>query len=447
MENLFELRQETKQLLRDNKPSQKDYEMALPLCKKLWDAFPETKNLWDAHQYVNCLKQLNMFNEAEEVCDEIYNLFKEDEQIVKEKAYKYILNVYCSVIYAKYIKNLKTPSYEFKEILLEKIRLFSSLAEGVDWVNYDFVPYSIIAGLSYLNKNDNSLDYLLALEILNKLDVKTLSDKPYQYKDSNDKDRESASRKEEYYTLKTDLLLKSKQFDECIFYCNEAFEEIASFHYGNEIWLERRIALALEGMGEAVEAIDRLQKLIVTSDKWFLLYEIGKLYLKLGQQNDALQYMLKALCTKDPEKMKVKLIEQLGDVLLNVGETEYVQENYLLSLKIRRENDWFVKDNLMKKVKEEREVSFKEVREHWIQLLYKFAGKKTGTISRLLPGNKAGFIKAEQSYYFQSKNFFGRVAILKVGDSVDFSTCVSYDRKKQQETIEAIAITPSKRQN
>jgi tetratricopeptide (TPR) repeat protein len=286
---------------------------------------------------------------------------------------------------------------------------------------------------------------MTGVEILNKLDVKTLSDKPYQYKDSNDKDRESASRKEEYYTLKTDLLLKSKQFDECIFYCNEAFEEIASFHYGNEIWLERRIALALEGMGEAAEAIDRLKKLIVTSDKWFLLYEIGKLYLKLGRKNDALQYMLKALCTKDPERMKVKLIEQLGDVLLNVGETEYVQENYLLSLKIRRENDWFVKDNLMKKVKEEREVSFKEVRKHWIQLLYKFAEKKTGTISRLLPGNKAGFIKAEQSYYFQSKNFFGRIDILKVGDSVDFSTCVSYDRKKQQETIEAIAITPSKR--
>ena len=87
MENLFELRQETKQLLRDNKPSQKDYEMALPLCKKLWDAFPETKYLWDAHQYVNCLKQLNMFNEAEEVCDVIYKLFKEDEQIVKEIAY------------------------------------------------------------------------------------------------------------------------------------------------------------------------------------------------------------------------------------------------------------------------------------------------------------------------------------------------------------------------
>ena len=60
MENLFELRLETKRLLRDNIPSQKEYEEALPLCKKLWEAFSETNNLWDAQQYANCLKQLNM---------------------------------------------------------------------------------------------------------------------------------------------------------------------------------------------------------------------------------------------------------------------------------------------------------------------------------------------------------------------------------------------------
>ncbi len=445
MENLFELRQETKRLLRDNKPSQKEYEEALPLCKKLWEAFSETNNLWDAQQYANCLKQLNKLNEAEEVCDEIYNLFKDDEFVNQEKAYKYILRIYSSVIYSKYIKSLKFSSYEFKEILLKKIKLFSSVSAGVEWESYDFVSYAIIAGLSYLNKNDNSLNYILALELLNKLDVTMLSDKPYQYKDNNDKERESASRKEEYYTLKTDFLLKNKQFDECIFCCNEALEEISTFHYSNEIWLERKIALALEGMGEAIEAIDRLKKLIITSDKWFLLYEIGKLYLKLGKKNDALQYMLKALCTKDPEKMKIKLIEQLGDVLSDIGETEYAQENYLLSLKIKKENDWFVKDSLMRKIREEKEVSFKEIRKHWIQLLYKFAGKKKGVIDRLFPGNKAGFIKAEESYYFQSKNFFGRIDMLKVGDYVDFSTCVSYDRKKKQETIEAIAIMPARK--
>ena len=126
MENLFELRLETKRLLRDNIPSQKEYEEALPLCKKLWEAFSETNNLWDAQQYANCLKQSNMNNEAEEVCDFIYNLFKEDELISQEKAYKYILRIYVSVIYSKYIKDLKSPNYEFKGILLEKIQLFIS---------------------------------------------------------------------------------------------------------------------------------------------------------------------------------------------------------------------------------------------------------------------------------------------------------------------------------
>ena len=42
-----------------------------------------------------------MNNQAEEVCDNIYNFFKEDELISQEKAYQYILRIYVSVIYSR----------------------------------------------------------------------------------------------------------------------------------------------------------------------------------------------------------------------------------------------------------------------------------------------------------------------------------------------------------
>lgn len=56
MGNLDEIRSITKRLLREDSPSLQQYEDAMPLCKELYEAFPETHELWDVHQYANCLK-------------------------------------------------------------------------------------------------------------------------------------------------------------------------------------------------------------------------------------------------------------------------------------------------------------------------------------------------------------------------------------------------------
>lgn len=45
MGNLNEIRSITKRLLREGSPTSVEYEKALPLCKELFDAFPETHDL------------------------------------------------------------------------------------------------------------------------------------------------------------------------------------------------------------------------------------------------------------------------------------------------------------------------------------------------------------------------------------------------------------------
>lgn len=40
--DLYEIRNTTKKLLREGTPTSVEYEKALPLCKDLFDAFPET---------------------------------------------------------------------------------------------------------------------------------------------------------------------------------------------------------------------------------------------------------------------------------------------------------------------------------------------------------------------------------------------------------------------
>ncbi len=154
--------------------------------------------------------------------------------------------------------------------------------------------------------------------------------------------------------------------------------------------------------------------------------------------------MLRAVCTKEPEKMKVSLIESLGDLLNELGDHSFAQDNYLLVRQIRLKNDWAVKDRLNQKIIENREIILKELRNKWILKLYQLVGSKQGKISKLFPNKTGGFIQSDKSYYFQIKNFFGKSDLLKVGDLVVFIITASYDKKRQIESEEAMVITPFK---
>lgn len=230
-----------------------------------------------------------------------------------------------------------------------------------------------------------------------------------------------------------------------MYFVLQAMETLEQLHYSNDIWFARKIAIALGALGNIDEAIKKLEKLIVISDKWFLLYEIGKLYLQLNQPLCALEYMLRAACTKDPEKMKVSLIESLGDLLDEIDEKSFAQDNFLFARQIRLSNDWAVQDKLNQKIVVEREVSFKEIRNSWIQRLYQLVGSKQGKVKKLFSNKTGGFIQADKPYYFQFKNFFGKSDLLNVGDTVIFIVTASYDRKRQIETEEAMVITPFKK--
>lgn len=109
-------------------------------------------------------------------------------------------------------------------------------------------------------------------------------------------------------------------------------------------------------------------------------------------------------------------------------------------------NDWTVQDRLNRKITDERDVAFKEIRKNWIHKLYQLVGSKQGKVNKLFPNKTGGFIQADKSYYFQFKNFFGKSDLLKVGDTVAFIVVASFDRKRQIETEEAMVITPFKSQ-
>ncbi len=281
----------------------------------MFDAFPETHDLWDVQQYANCLKKLNRLDEAEQVCEDVYSEFK-DTEIVKpqSQAFLYIENLYAWIINDKYVKTIKQPDYKYSEMIFGKLTRLYDLLKDTKATKPSF-PYCALTVLKQLNKQKGKIMAAEGLEILSLISLSELSSEAKSYTDSYGKTREFASLKEDYYTLKSDFLLDAKRYEDCIICCNEAMETLESFHYDNDIWFSRKISKSLGKLGKIDDAISKLEKLTIISDKWFLLYEIGKYYLQLNNLDEALTYMLRAVCTKDPEWMKVSLIESIGDLL------------------------------------------------------------------------------------------------------------------------------------
>lgn len=444
MGNLDEIRSITKRLLREGSPSLQQYEDAMPLCKELYEAFPETHELWDVQQYANCLKRLNKIDEAEQVCENIYTELNGTESVQQQnRAFVYIENLYAWILNDKYVRTVTQTDYQYTEIVLDKLSLLYKLLQDTKATKPSF-SYCVLTVLKQLHKDNENIDSKKSLELLNLITPSELTAEAKVFTDSTGKTREFASPKEDYYKLKSDFLLDEKQYEDCIICCNEAMETLESFHYDNDIWFSRKISKSLGELGQIDDAISKLEKLTIISDKWFLLYEIGKYYLQLNNLDEALTYMLRAVCTKDPERMKVSLIESIGDLLTEIGDKSFAQDNYNYARQIRQNNDWSVAYSLQGKITEEKEVASKDIRKKWIQKLYQISGSKRGKVIKLFNG-KGGFIQADQSYYFQFKNFFGKSDLLKIDDYVEFIVVNSYDKKRQIETKEAVAITPIRR--
>lgn len=444
---LLEIRSITKQLLRDGKPSVEKFEQALPYCKKLYEVFGTTNDLWDVHQYANCLKQLGNLNEAEIVCDSIYQQFFEMElSKEQEKPWTYIKKLYAWIIFEKYVKTLRSLDKQpDKTLLLDKMAILCKLIVQEEQ-KAPSLSFCILQGVKYIVKNLDYNNYGKALSLLTLLKKDQLSQEPRSFINQLGKTRELASEMEEYYQLKSEILLKTKRYDECIACCNEAMESISTLHYNNDVWFERRVAQAFSGLGDIDKTIEKLNKLAVVSDKWFLLSEIGNSYLRVNNYNMALLYLLRGACTKDPEKMKVGLYESIGDACALIGDEDLSQLSFLLAKNIREENGWFINNQLRQKIKKDKIVSIRDVRKRLIEKLYLISGENIGKISKLFSQNSGGFIQTDKkSYYFQSKNFFGKVDSLKVGDSVKFIIVDSFDKKKQKNTLEASVITPIKK--
>ena len=160
------------------------------------------------------------------------------------------------------------------------------------------------------------------------------------------KPMELASDKENWYAFKTKALFETQQYQECFELSKQALEVFEKFHYSNEIWFARRIALSKKNLGNSIDALNELLEVLKRKREWFIQSEIAEIYNENKDFDKAFKYAIEAINNFGDLEFKVGLLVLIGDILGKKQEKELSFKHYMLSKLLRQQEEWKVPQTL-----------------------------------------------------------------------------------------------------
>lgn len=146
---------------------------------------------------------------------------------------------------------------------------------------------------------------------------------------------EMASDLENWYAYKSKALFKLGKYQECSKLSKEALEALKNFHYSNDVWFARRIALSKKQLGNTKEAIKELQQILRKKKEWFIQKELAELYKEEGNIDGAFKLAIEAALSPSNLDFKLDLLILLGDLLKVKNQVDLAFKHYSLSKLIR----------------------------------------------------------------------------------------------------------------
>ena len=266
-------------------------------------------------------------------------------------------------------------------------------------------------------------------------------------------DMELASDKESWFAYKTKSLLKLGDWAECFALSKKALASFETFHYSNDIWFARRIALSKKKLGNSSEAISELKEILSTKKEWFIQKELAELYFEANEIENAFNYAMEAITNFGPLEFKVDLLLLLGKVLSLKSENELAFKHYSLSKLIRQKEGWKTSHKLHEVLNsfDKPEILLKDISKlksdlkNWWSHFQKERessgdfGTMEGVIFKLLNDNergKDGFLRCNDTeYYFSISANFHLNSIMEINAKVLFKAIPSTAGKKSRVKI------------
>lgn len=284
------------------------------------------------------------------------------------------------------------------------------------------------------------------------------------------KPMELASDKENWYAFKTKSLFETQQYQECFEISKKALETFETFHYSNEIWFARRIALSKKHLGNSADALNELLQVLRRKKEWFIQTEVAEIYKENGDFDKAFKYAIEAINNFGDLVYKVGLLVQLAEILENKMEHELAYKHYSLSKLLRQHEEWKVPQTIEYSLQnlgfaqislEQLPNLKKELKNYWNTFKLQQESKtinsnqqQTGKIDKILNNDEKGadgFIKydSNKSVYFRLQPSEELVKNINIGLEVTFKVLPpKVDGKKERAiNVKQKTINETKRAN
>ena len=233
------------------------------------------------------------------------------------------------------------------------------------------------------------------------------------------KDLELASDFENWYAFNTNALFKLGEWEECYEVSNEALEKIDSFHYSNDIWFARRVAISNKKLGNTENTVTQFEEILKKKKEWFIQKELSEIYFEKGELEQALSLSLDAVNNFGPLEFKCDLLYLMGGIFQKKSEYDFAFKHFSLSKLVRLDKGWKIPqkltDALDKFTNDEIPLAEfgqlkSELKKYWGGFNQKYEKKDDGkvlegTIIKIMNDNergKDGFLKSGNSEYYFS---------------------------------------------
>jgi len=414
MTDIYALKQQASDLRK-----QKKYRDALELFKVLWEDHRDQCNEWDGWEYAYSLRKVGEAFLACKVSEEVYEQYPEFDRIR------------CLLAWCIYDSEIKK---DIEDVQQNESNYFEAVNKIIDLVDQDIyspLSHTIFRVIDYLEESRNNFPAEAINNWLERLNPDKLSLDTWMGKDQRGRSLEHASQKENWYVKKTKALYENGIYQECIHVGQEALEVIPKFHYRNDKWIKRLIALSYYALGEYKEGLGWLNQIMDHQPEWFLHQDKARFLSQIGDKQEALKHA--AIAALDPQQLGFKwnLYFEIGKLLLDQGEIDLAKEHLTLAYKVRLDNEWSIPEDLQGFI-DKASVDIpenvnphkleKKLREYWQSLKVADLEEMAGKIKNLVGEGKSGFISGKdgKDYYFQVKNFKGDPRQLQLGRDVSF---------------------------
>ncbi|AMC10280.1 hypothetical protein Lupro_02980 [Lutibacter profundi] len=272
------------------------------------------------------------------------------------------------------------------------------------------------------------------------------------------RDMELASDIENWYAYKTKALMKLGEWQECFEKSKEALVILESFHYSNDVWFSRRIALSKKNLGNTKDTIEELKHILRKKKEWFIQKELAELYFDENDLENAFKYAIQAITNFGHLEFKVDLLFLLGKILNKKDETDLAFKHFSLSKLIRQVEEWKIPQKVFDELRNFESVEINindigklklELKKYWNgfsqekkKSFSNTKGTQKGEIIRIINDNergKDGFLKSNnKDFYFSLSSKFYLTGKVEIGTIVEFIVIPSKDGKKEQTRIKKI---------